>query len=309
MGCDFEHRVRMREDNPRRQQRKQKTASLWKKNFASLWKGKTQINPPEAPTLDPEIGLILPTAVEYPLTEVYKKQVKLYEAAKADDVGSIRNFFFQSDKTAEELASSFLYETVDSSNTLLHVAASFDSEKTVGFIAHCQIGLPILDRKNSKGDTALHVAAKAGHLSTVRALICPVSTSKDDCNSPLSFRPRTSEDDYDRSFFLGLTNEDGSTALQEALINVHKSVAEALIKADPQVSFNLNNESKTPLCLAAEAGSLICLKSMLESTEAVNPEEKLKGKSPIHAAILSANASAKTATGNDLEYFVHLTLY
>ncbi|KAJ0081194.1 hypothetical protein Patl1_12011 [Pistacia atlantica] len=47
---------------------------------------------------------------------------------------------------------------------------------------------------------------------------------------------------------------------------------------------------------------------MLESTEAVNTEERLKGKSPIHAAILSATASEITATGNDLDSYEHYIL-
>ncbi|KAJ0081193.1 hypothetical protein Patl1_12010 [Pistacia atlantica] len=228
-----------------------------KRKIQSLRERSTRINQTVASTSNSEISLTLSSlAIEYRLTKIYETQVKLYKAAKEDDVDLILNFFFRSDETVEELASSFLYETVESSNTLLHVAASFGSTATVGLIADYLISLPILDRKNSNGDTALHVAAKAGHLSTVTAVIYPqvessfltssddglerVTFREDDYNLPFSFRLQNEEGitalrpaDYDRSLFLGLTNEDGNTALQEALINGHTAVAQALIEADP----------------------------------------------------------------------------
>ncbi|KAJ0080930.1 hypothetical protein Patl1_11986 [Pistacia atlantica] len=75
-------------------------------------------------------------------------------------------------------------------------------------------------------------------------------------------------------------------------------LADLLIGLDPKVSFWLNKENESPLYLAAEAGSLKCVKSMLDQNEITEETGD--------ETILSA--AARTETGNILECILHKAL-
>ncbi|KAK4852338.1 hypothetical protein QYF36_023094 [Acer negundo] len=82
-------------------------------------------------------------------------------------------------------------------------------EGNVAASPFCYINDPtksdIFHKKNSKGDTALHVAVRAGDLNTVNKLI--------ECAEEI---PSTSSTNYYKSL-LKMKNNGGNTALHEAV--------------------------------------------------------------------------------------------
>ncbi|KAK7845057.1 ankyrin repeat-containing protein c6c3.08 [Quercus suber] len=84
-------------------------------------------------------------------------------------------------------------------NSLLHIAASFDNCDTVRLIAKHSPWL--LSKKNFKGDTPLHSAARAGYLSTVMKLLVLNSSEPEAESESIIF-----------SLCLRAQNEEGNTA-------------------------------------------------------------------------------------------------
>ncbi|KAI3465740.1 hypothetical protein Pfo_022403 [Paulownia fortunei] len=114
--------------------------------------------------------------------------------------------------------------------TVLHIATSFAHYEIVKLI--CK-DLPFfVAEKNAKGDTALHIAARAGDSLLVTLLV----------NSDF------------KEGGLGEKNEEGNTALHEALKYGQEEVARILINKNPEMPYSLNKEGKSLLYLAAEAG-------------------------------------------------------
>ncbi|TXG64018.1 hypothetical protein EZV62_011012 [Acer yangbiense] len=139
----------------------------------------------------------------------------------------------------------------------------------------------IFNKKNSEGDTALHLSVRAQKLNAVRVLI---NLSKQN--------PNTSTDDT----LLTMKNEDGNTALHEALFAVHLSkknvdnilvdIACYLVLNGPNVSCHKNNAGKSPLCVAIESGNKDILEYILNALPEGNELlQRLEGKSPVHVAI------------------------
>ncbi|XP_071724312.1 protein ACCELERATED CELL DEATH 6-like [Rutidosis leptorrhynchoides] len=189
---------------------------------------------------------------------------------------------------------------VDSSAyTLLHVAAELGNDEIVRPIADHSPSLVF--NRNLEGDTPLHVAAKSGRSSVVTFLqtgldLVVLDSDQDLAQSSSSSSSSSREADQ----LLRIRNNKGNTALHEALIHSHSEVAENLVEADPQVSFYLNYEEKSPLFLAAHLGYGTCLISMLMMP---SPSyERLKGNPAIHAAI------HKAATKRRRTYIIDILL-
>ncbi|KAL2557821.1 Ankyrin repeat family protein [Forsythia ovata] len=150
--------------------------------------------------------------------------------------------------------------------TVLHIATSFGHHEIVKLI--CK-DLPFLVAdKNARGDTALHIAARAGDSLLVQMLI---------------------HSDY-KEGGLGEKNEKGNTALHEALRFGHEEVAQILIKKNPDMPYSLNMEGKSLLYLAAEAGFVTIAKLLMENPVGnYNVGGKTDNKSPVFGAILGRN--------------------
>ncbi|KAL3632301.1 hypothetical protein CASFOL_025285 [Castilleja foliolosa] len=152
-------------------------------------------------------------------------------------------------------------------NTFLHIATGFAHYEIVKLIC---MDLPFLvAEKNAKGDTALHIAARAGDPLLVTFLI----------NS-----------DFNGSGLLGERNVEGNTALHEALKNSHKEVAQILIYKNRDMNYSANKKGESLLYLAAEAGFVTVVRLLMD-----NPVgnccvgRKYKTKSPVFAAILGSH--------------------
>nr|XP_011461963.1 PREDICTED: ankyrin repeat-containing protein At5g02620-like [Fragaria vesca subsp. vesca] len=164
-------------------------------------------------------------------------------------------------------------------NTFLHIAVSYGHEILAVEIVN--LHRPLLFKKNIQGDTGLHIAAKCGRLGMVKSLLRSIpETTQSSITSDGDIENRMS--------LLGKKNEEGNTALHEALINGHKGVANHLVNTDPSLSFIANNEQKSPLYLATEAGFLLTVKLMINSAADQNNSSSI-GKSPLHVAVLRRN--------------------
>ncbi|KAK4563954.1 hypothetical protein RGQ29_006156 [Quercus rubra] len=202
--------------------------------------------------------------------------VDLYKAATEKDVGI---FKVALDKDSKKKDLSAIWEQVSPmGNTVLHIAANSNRCKTVEFIV--QQAPRLLMQKNSKGDTALHIAARAGYEDSVTALL-----NKEDGES------NTLSD------LLTTQNVDGNTALHEALIHGHEPICSLLFEKNHPlflVLYSINKEGKSPLYLASEACSNKFVSNMVDKL--IQNEEQygnlignLKGKPPVHAAIMKRN--------------------
>ncbi|KAI8551696.1 hypothetical protein RHMOL_Rhmol06G0206100 [Rhododendron molle] len=151
-------------------------------------------------------------------------------------------------------------------HTVLHIATSCGHYEIVKLL--CK-DLPFyVAEKNSKGDTPLHIAARAGDLLLVTLL-----TS---CDL--------------REGVLELENEEGNTALHEALGHRHEKVARILIDRNPNTSYSVNKEGKSVLYLAAEAGFVDLVKLLVDNPVGnCSVERRFRNRSAVHAALLGKN--------------------
>ncbi|BFG25292.1 hypothetical protein CerSpe_115660 [Prunus speciosa] len=164
----------------------------------------------------------------------------------------------------------FLSQRRPQNNTFVHIVVSSGHVDLAAKIL--QQHKPLLFEKNIEGDTLLHIAAKAGDVdTTINTLL------REACGT-------TNVENNDDVFtLLRMKNNEENTALHEALIRGHQSVAKCLIEANPAVSLYTNKEQKSPLYLAAEQG-LVEIVKLIEEKAVENTE--IQGKYPLFAAIL-----------------------
>lgn len=161
-------------------------------------------------------------------------------------------------------------------NTCLHIAASLGHVDLARYIVEeCP---QLIKMKNSRGDTALHIAARRNDSITF------VNFVIHSCHSGSA----ESRDIEKAESLVRIFNDEKNTVLHEALIHHCKEVAEVLIKADPQAAYCPNEEGKTPLYLAAEAQYLDVVEIM-EKEKPTTEERDSKVKPAIYGAILGRN--------------------
>ncbi|XP_039161017.1 protein ACCELERATED CELL DEATH 6-like [Eucalyptus grandis] len=126
----------------------------------------------------------------------------------------------------------------------------------------------LLAEENCRGDTALHLAARAGRAPAARVLI---GRALD-----------VGEGERWRNL-VQVKNRGGNTPLHEAVMNNHLEVVEILIGEDLQPMYWKNEEGKCPMTLAVERGNVGVLGILL-----AKPLEPscIQGESPVHAAVL-----------------------
>ncbi|GFY84995.1 hypothetical protein Acr_03g0017690 [Actinidia rufa] len=188
----------------------------------------------------------------------------LYKAAMEGNIGVL----MQNRDRFEE-------QVTPTNNTVLHVTAQFnDNADNVRGILETQSSL--LLRVNSRGETALHIAARNGHSSTVEALIGFAKTQSRDPESGLEIIEQ----------MVRTTCENKDTALHEAVRNNHLGVVELLVEEDKKFSHVANNSGETPLYLAAERDyhEIVFLILTTCTSPAFNGPN---GRTALHAAVFS----------------------
>ncbi|KAK7334888.1 hypothetical protein VNO80_26654 [Phaseolus coccineus] len=136
-----------------------------------------------------------------------------------------------------------LYQKSPGGNTVLHVAALYGNDRCVERIVEIG-GAELLTAINRNGDTPLHVAARAGKISTLHMLVA-------------ALLPNPNSEQAKEAILV--TNNQGNTLFHEALLNGHKNVME-ILNSSPgfrelveETAFTIkNNEDKSVLHLALE---------------------------------------------------------
>ncbi|XP_039160454.1 protein ACCELERATED CELL DEATH 6 isoform X2 [Eucalyptus grandis] len=150
-------------------------------------------------------------------------------------------------------------------NTLLHAAAetSDNVRAIIDFVPE-----HLISCKNSKGETPLHIAARAGIVGAVELLL--------------------------HRGGLTCTDHNGNSALHEAVRHRRYEVIRKLVNEDPNPLYRQNKESKSPWCVAIETGDIEVLKVLLAVPNDGEDERRLEtkdvfGMSPVHVAIMYRN--------------------
>ncbi|XP_031260851.1 protein ACCELERATED CELL DEATH 6-like [Pistacia vera] len=152
-------------------------------------------------------------------------------------------------------------------NTILHVHLSSETRKSISFVREMLEKCPsLLLQVNANGDTPLHVAARHGYSTIVEVLIECAKTQPQDTESGLEYK----------QLMIRKSNNEGNSALHEAVSSDYVRVVEILTKEDFEFSHFANNFGETPLFIAAERGCLLSLREILE--DASITRELLKNK-------------------------------
>lgn len=159
----------------------------------------------------------------------------LYDAVTRDDVDSLE----QIEKTL-----SVGDQLTPTNSTVLHLASQYGSEKCVAHIL--RVHKPLLFEINSRGETALHLAAKQGQLGVVNALIDSAKTSFQQQSTLQNTTASTAVQDWIRT-----PDEELETALHRAVRYNRKDVVELLVREDPSHPHPQNKYKETPLYLAS----------------------------------------------------------
>ncbi|OMO71947.1 hypothetical protein CCACVL1_18009 [Corchorus capsularis] len=175
--------------------------------------------------------------------------------------------------TLQEMANSpvLLHVTTQGDN-ILHVAAKYNQRRVVEEMIKFQPLVSLVNQKNLKGDTPLHVAARLGSLGTAQVLVnCAKNTS-------------TREIEADEKL-VRMVNMEKDTALHEAARNGHVQIAELLIKEDPELALLTNDVGESPVFIAVDKKHVEIAKLILENA----PEFSLAGRNKmnaLHAAVV-----------------------
>ncbi|GAB2212785.1 hypothetical protein Drorol1_Dr00020773 [Drosera rotundifolia] len=203
--------------------------------------------------------------------------IELYEAASTqNDTAELVTVLGSRGISNQQITS---YKIL-SGNTLLHIASLKGNQLVVSWILDQKPRNNYFSAKNSKGETALHLAARFGRTAVVEALLGWMKKNHD-------------------TTMITAKDERGNTAAHEAVLNGQEMTVKALMDYDPEVqtySKNevltiLNNEGESPLYIAVKEGNNVELvKNMLER---LNPAEKDKlmeaGKPLLYPAIMAKN--------------------
>ncbi|KAB5534416.1 hypothetical protein DKX38_017502 [Salix brachista] len=168
---------------------------------------------------------------------------KLYEVVREDNIDDFKS------RVQTHLAEKLV---TPCGNTLLHVAASYGSDKVIAYLTKEFPSL--ITRRNSQEDTILHLAAreeKASH------------AIKDLVKSEPSL--------------MRMTNTKGNTPLHDAVIKGNTGLAEFLASEDPEVAYYNNNNGRFPLYLAVENGNKNGILDYLLILRAPSPKNREEG--------------------------------
>ncbi|KAJ0045856.1 hypothetical protein Pint_05721 [Pistacia integerrima] len=174
-------------------------------------------------------------------------------------------------------------------NTILHVHLSSETRKSTLFVREMLEKCPSLLRQvNANGDTPLHVAARHGCFPIVTVLIQYAKTQPQDPESGLEYK----------QLMIRKSNNEGNSALHEAVVSDYVRVVEILTKEDPEFSHFANNLGETPLFIAAERGCLLSLPEILKRCKSA-AHEGPHGMTALHVAVKNNHLEDQTSCNYD----------
>nr|XP_017254916.1 PREDICTED: ankyrin repeat-containing protein At5g02620-like [Daucus carota subsp. sativus] len=163
-------------------------------------------------------------------------------------------------------------------NSVLHVACQHGSRKCVQEILG-RADESLLLKINSRGETALHQAARQGHFDAVEALITKAKSSD---RQPVDLENTTTV----LQNLIRTSNLEFETALHAAVRYNHQKVVGLLVKEDPGFSYPRNRFDETPLYLAAVRGYYGVIEVVLDNCESPTFGGPC-GRTALHAATVS----------------------
>ncbi|XP_068312585.1 ankyrin repeat-containing protein At5g02620-like [Pyrus communis] len=145
----------------------------------------------------------------------------------------------------------------------------------------------LLLQVNIKGESALHIAARHGHVAAVKVLLefAKVAQSHGDHTDELESGMVRGVDHEQISVLLRMKSNKNDTALHEAARYNRLGVVQVLTQEDPDFPYSPNEAGETPLYLAAERGYREVVFEMLQTC--TSPDHRgPNGRTTLHAAII-----------------------
>ncbi|MBA0737458.1 hypothetical protein Gogos_010921 [Gossypium gossypioides] len=156
---------------------------------------------------------------------------KLHEALITGGTDALHEFTSESDSD-----SAFLQVTTEEDN-ILHLAAKYNQNRMAEeMITTFPTLVSLVNQKNSKGDTPLHVTARSGSFETAQILVNCANSGE------IEARQRATR----------IVNMVNDTALHDAVRNGHLPIAELLIREDPELPDLTNDAGESPLFIAVD---------------------------------------------------------
>ncbi|OMO96256.1 hypothetical protein COLO4_15396 [Corchorus olitorius] len=213
----------------------------------------------------------------------------LYEAVINGDIATLQGM----------ANSPFILQVTTQGDNILHVAAKYNRKRVVEEMIKFQSLVSLVNQKNSKGDTPLHVAARLGSFGTAQVLV--------NCAKNISTREIEAGEKLVR-----MVNVEKDTALHDAARNGHVQIAELLIKEDPELALFTNDMGESPVFIAVDKKHVEIAKLILE----VAPEVSLSGRNnmnALHAAVVRSQdeviklSSIMAKLQNPLNYLTNMS--
>ncbi|KAF7852054.1 hypothetical protein BT93_L0582 [Corymbia citriodora subsp. variegata] len=190
----------------------------------------------------------------------YRMYLRLHPAVKK---GNIDDFIEALKKCCAEeriSLSNVINIQGPSQNSLLHIAAGIETADILRALE--DVHDEQLNMTNYQGDTALHIAARAGRICTAELLLR-------------------------WGIIVDKPNDAGNTALHEAVNNRHYELTRLLLNNGSRSVNKKNNENKCPLYLAVETGDSKILDLLMKlAKEHELPASQIEGMSPVHGAVI-----------------------
>ena len=159
-------------------------------------------------------------------------------------------------------------------NSILHVAAISGKVQIALRILAIDSQPSLLHKKNNKGDTALHIAARLGHFNMTEHLITCANDREVEARKEL----------------LRMENLEKNTALHEAIKNGHYDIMQLLIREDRDLTSLTNNAGESALFLAVDRGFYKIAIHILEAVPECSNVGR-KSMNVLHAAVIRTQRS------------------
>ncbi|RDD44631.1 Transient receptor potential cation channel subfamily A member 1 [Trichoplax sp. H2] len=195
--------------------------------------------------------------------------------AAKNGYGDLLRMFFSHVKSKGWEVDELLYDCGSPKTTLLHLAVQGSSLPAVKLLLRNNAN--VSSKRDSDGNTPVHVAAACGSLAIIRCLIGNTevennASSKDESHENIKI-----------NLGVEVINSEGATPLHEAAKFGHDVIVKYLISCGIDVN-DIDIKKKTPLMVAAESGSMTTVKLLLEQSADVTILDRAN-KSCLHYSI------------------------